>query len=90
MGYYWVLNIYQRLLGPWLGINPIEHYMIAVQPSLITLQFLTDCQCPVMSHKISDTHNEKIRPYFNTPCVPEIFYYIFNLTYGAMAYTSNL
>ncbi len=42
MGYYWVLNIYQRLLGPWLGINPIEHYMIAVQPSLITLQFLTD------------------------------------------------
>ena len=48
MGYYWVLNIYQRLLGPWLGINPIEHYMIIVQPSLITLQFLTDCQCPVM------------------------------------------
>jgi hypothetical protein len=49
--------IYQRLLGPWLGINPIEHYMIIVQPSLITWQFLTDCQYPVMSHKISVTHN---------------------------------
>ena len=57
MGYYWVPNIYQRLLGPWLGINPIEHYMIIVQPSLINWQFLTDCQYPVMSHKMSDTHN---------------------------------
>jgi len=34
--------IYQRLLGPWLGINPIEHYMIIVWPSLITWQFLMD------------------------------------------------
>jgi len=57
MGYYWVLNIYQRQPGPWPGINPIEHYMNIVQPSLITRQFLTDCQYPVMSHKISVTHN---------------------------------
>jgi hypothetical protein len=29
MGYYQVLNIYQRLLGPWQGINPIGHYHCA-------------------------------------------------------------
>jgi hypothetical protein len=57
MGYYWVLNIYQRLPGPWSGINPMECHMNIVQPSLITWQFLTDCQYPVISHKISVTHN---------------------------------
>ncbi len=35
MGYYWALNISQRLLGPWLGINPIGHYVIIVQPPLM-------------------------------------------------------
>jgi hypothetical protein len=44
MGYYWVLNIYRRLLGPWLGINPIGHYVIVVQPPLMIRQFLADCK----------------------------------------------
>ena len=50
MGYYWVLNIYWRLLGPWLGINPIGHYVIIVQPPLMIWQFLADCKYPVMSY----------------------------------------
>ncbi len=50
MGYYWALNISQRLLGPWLGINPIGYYVIIVQPPLMIWWFLTDCKYPVMSH----------------------------------------
>ena len=34
-----------------------RNYMNILQPSLITWQFLTNCQYPVMSHKISVTHN---------------------------------